>query len=59
MNLISVPAVTAAARELMPPGALPDPAEARALVHDLREAAETSTDLVPVSYTHLTLPTKA
>ena len=46
MNLISVPAVTAAARELMPPGALPDPAEARALVHDLREAAETSTDLV-------------
>lgn len=46
MNLISVPAVTAAARELMPPGALPNPAEARALVHDLREAAETSTDLV-------------
>lgn len=46
MRLISVPIVVAAARELMPPGRLPEPPVARALVADLREAAETATDLV-------------
>lgn len=46
MSLISVPAVVGAAREVMPPGRLPEPSAARALVSDLREAADTATDLV-------------
>ncbi|WP_236862646.1 zinc-dependent metalloprotease [Brevibacterium daeguense] len=46
MSLISERIVTATARELMPAGPMPAPADAAALVENLHDAAETAIDLV-------------
>lgn len=46
MSLISVRTVVATARELMPAGPVPVPADARSLIAELRGSADTAVDLV-------------